>query len=448
MRIHAAAALLPDGWAQDVAIELTGDVIAAVQVGATARADDQRVEALISGMANLHSHAFQRGFSGLTEYRGAVQDSFWTWREMMYRFALQLNPDEMQAIAELAYVEMLEAGYTRVGEFHYLHHAPDGRPYDDPSEMSQRIFAAAEATGIALTHLPVFYAHGGFGGAQASDGQRRFLHGLDAFDRLMADCAARLRRPQDRLGLAPHSLRAATQRQIAHLAATWAGRPLHIHIAEQLREVSDSIAHSGAPPVEWLLDHCDVGPQWCLIHATHLTQAEIAGIARSGAVAGLCPVTEANLGDGIFAAAPFLQQGGLFGIGTDSNVAISVAHELQMLEYSQRLQTLGRNICTTIGSTGEALFTAAATGGAQALGADVPRIAIGCVADLVALRDPLELDHPESLLNRWIFGKGIGVSDVWAAGAHLVRDGRHRDHARVTSAASRLLRRLIAVKDV
>lgn len=444
MRIHAAAALLPDGWAQNVAIELTGDVIAAVQAGMPPQPDDHRVEALVCGMPNLHSHAFQRGFSGLTEYRGPVQDSFWTWREMMYRFALQLNPDQMQAIAALAYVEMLEAGYTRVGEFHYLHHAPDGRPYDAPSEMSQRIFAAAEATGIALTHLPVFYAHGGFGGAQASDGQRRFLHGIDAFDRLMADCAAGLRRPQDRLGLAPHSLRAATPPEIAHLSRTWAGRPLHIHIAEQLREVEDSIAHAGARPVEWLLDHCAVGPHWCLIHATHLTEAEVAGIAATGAVAGLCPVTEANLGDGIFAAAPFLQQGGIFGIGTDSNVAISVAHELQMLEYSQRLSTLGRNICTTTGPTGEALFAAAAKGGAQALGADVPRIATGALADLVALRDPLELDHPASLLNRWIFGKGIRVSDVWAAGSHLVREGRHRDHDRVTAAAAQVLRRLIA----
>lgn len=443
MRIHAAAALLPDGWAQDVTISVAGDAIAAVTIGTAPQPDDLRVSALIAGMLNLHSHAFQRGFSGLTEYRGQAQDSFWTWREMMYHFALRLDPDEMQAIAELAYVEMLEAGYTRVGEFHYLHHAPDGRPYATPSELSQRIFAAAENTGIALTHLPVFYAHGGFGGAAANDGQRRFLHGIDAFDRLMQDCAERLRRPQDRLGLAPHSLRAATAEHIAQLSATWRGRPLHIHIAEQLKEVKDSIVHFGARPVEWLLDHCDVGPDWCLIHATHLTQAEVEGIAQSGAVVGLCPVTEANLGDGVFPAAAYLQQGGSFGVGTDSNVAISVAQELQMLEYSQRLTLQGRNICTNAGPTAEALFLRAAKGGAQALGAELPQIATGALADLVALHDPLDLAHPQSLLNRWVFGTGIRVSQVWAAGTHLVQDGRHRDHARVKAQASRVLRRLI-----
>ena len=444
MRIHAAAALLPGGWGTDVALVLADGLLASVTPGSAARAGDIRVEALLPGMPNLHSHAFQRGFSGLTETRGPERDSFWTWREMMYRFALQLDPEGMEAIAALACAEMLETGYTRLGEFHYLHHAPDGRPYADPAEMSLRIFAAAEATGIALTHLPVFYAHGGFGGAAPAEGQRRFVQDLDGFDRLMAACAARLHRPQDRLGLAPHSLRAATPDQIRRLAQTWPGRPFHIHIAEQVKEVEDCLAHCGARPVEWLMDSAEVGPDWCLIHATHLTPVEVGAIAASGAVAGLCPLTEANLGDGTFPAAGFLAAGGRFGIGTDSNVAISVAGELQMLEYSQRLSHRARNICTPAGSTGAALFAAALQGGAQALAAPAPDLVPGAPADLVALRDPLQLGDPGSLLDRWIFGAGVTVADVWASGVHLVEGGRHKDRDRITAAAAKVVRRLIA----
>ena len=292
MRLHAHAALLPTGWARDVGVELADGRIAAVTPSATPGPGDRRVDALVPGMPNLHSHTFQRGFSGLTEFRGPGKDSFWTWREAMYRFALQLDPEGVEAIAALACVEMLEEGYTRLGEFHYLHHDPQGRPYADPAELSLRVMSAAEATGIALTHLPVFYAHGGIGGAPATDGQRRFLHDLDGFERLMAACAAALRRPLDRLGLAPHSLRGATPDQIRRLAATWPGRPIHIHVAEQVKEVEDCLAQTGARPVEWLLDQAPVGPDWCLIHATHLTGAEVAGLLQSGSVAGLCPVTE------------------------------------------------------------------------------------------------------------------------------------------------------------
>jgi formiminoglutamate deiminase len=443
MRLHAQAALLPTGWARDVRIDLAGGRITAVTPGVAPGTGDRRVEALVPGMPNLHSHSFQRGFAGLTEFRGPAQDSFWTWREVMYRFALQLDPEGVEAVAALACAEMLEAGYTRLGEFHYLHHDPEGRPYADPAELSLRVFSAAEATGIALTHLPVFYAHGGIGGAPATEGQRRFLHDLDGFERLMAACAARLSRPQDRLGLAPHSLRGATLDEIRRLAATWPGRPFHIHVAEQVKEVEDCLAHAGVRPVELLLDQAPVGPDWCLIHATHLTGSEVAGVLRSGAVAGLCPVTEANLGDGTFPAAEFLSRGGAFGVGTDSNVAISVAEELRMLEYSQRLAHRGRNICAETGSTGMALFGAALRGGAQALGAPVPELAAGAPTDLVALADPLALDHPESLIDRWIFGRGIRVASVWAAGSLVVEQGRHRDRDRIESAAARVLRRLL-----
>ncbi|MFN3723449.1 MAG: formimidoylglutamate deiminase [Paracoccaceae bacterium] len=430
MTLHAKTALLPDGWARDVRLTLTGGQITSVSTGTPPEPGDHRADALIPGLSNLHSHAFQRGFSGLTEQRGPGRDSFWTWREMMYRFALSLTPEAMQAIAALAYIEMLEAGFTRVGEFHYLHHAPDGRTYANPAEMSARIFAAAGDSGISLTHLPVFYAHGGFGPEPAGGGQRRFLHDPDGFARLVQSCDT-MTRPQDRVGMAPHSLRAATMGQITELAKAFPDRPIHIHIAEQVQEVNDCLAFSGQRPVQSLLAQAPVGPDWCLIHATHLTRAEAQGIAASGAVVGLCPITEANLGDGIFPAREFLAAGGRFGLGTDSNVQITAAGEASMLEYTQRLSLRARNVCADTGSTGARLFHVAALGGAQALGAPAPLITSGAPADLVALHDPMALDMADDrLLDRWIFGRNVRVTDVWAAGNHLVRDGRHiaRDH--------------------
>lgn len=446
MAIFAKAALIDGDWHSGTRITLNGGRIGAVTIGGSAHPGDILVEALMPGQFNLHSHAFQRGFSGLTERRGQGEDSFWTWREMMYRLALSLTPEAMQAIAGLAYVEMLEAGYTRLGEFHYLHHGPDGQPYADPAEMSARIFAAAQATGIALTHLPVFYAHGGFGPVPAGPGQRRFLHDTDGFARLIARCDALVTRPQDRVGLAPHSLRAASGAEIGQLAAGFAGRPFHIHVAEQVLEVEECLAHTGARPVQWLLDNAPVGPDWCLIHATQMTGAETAALAVSGAVAGLCPVTEANLGDGIFPGAAFVAAGGRLGIGTDSNVQIGLAGELRLLEYSQRLSLRQRNVLAGQGgSTGAALFDLALKGGAQALGAEPGRIAAGSWADLVSLRDALDLDAGgEVLLDRWIFGSDVGVEHVWAAGEHVVQAGRHRDRDVVAAQARKVLAGLLA----
>lgn len=443
MTLHARTALLPDGWARDVRLVLEAGRIVSVTAGTPPQPGDHRADILIPGLPNLHSHAFQRGFSGLTEQRGPGRDSFWTWREMMYRFALSLTPEAMQAIAALAYVEMLEAGFTRVGEFHYLHHGPDGSPYDDPAEMSARIFAAAEETGISLTHLPVFYAHGGFGPRPAGEGQRRFLHDMDGFARLVEDCDA-LARVQDRVGLAPHSLRAASMDQITGLAQAFPGRPFHIHIAEQVQEVADCLGFSGQRPVDYLLAHAPVGPDWCLIHATHLSHAEVRGIAASGAVVGLCPVTEANLGDGIFPAEAFLAAGGRFGFGTDSNVEITAAGEARMLEYSQRLLSQSRNVCAGTGSTGARLFQGAAMGGAQALGAEAPMIAQGAPADLVVLQDRMALAMADDrLLDRWIFGRDLRIADVWACGQHVVRGGHHVARDRIVKAAQMACRALI-----
>ncbi|WP_163851365.1 formimidoylglutamate deiminase [Pseudooceanicola aestuarii] len=441
--IFAKHALLPSGWAENVRLTQAAGQLTAVAPGSRVAPGDVRVDALVPGMPNVHSHAFQRGFSGLTETRGTGPDSFWTWRETMYRLALSVTPEDVQALAEMAYVEMLEAGFTRVGEFHYLHHDTDGGRYADPAELSLRIFAAAQETGIALTHLPVFYAHGGFGPVAADAGQRRFLHDPTAFATLVAGCVALLDRPQDRVGWAPHSLRAVTGGELAELCAALPGRIVHLHIAEQQREVTECRTALGARPVEWLLDNAPVGPRWCLVHATHLTGAETARLADSGAVAGLCPVTEANLGDGLFPAPDFLSRGGRIAIGTDSNLRIDVAEELRLLEYGQRLHHQQRNVLARPGgSTGHRLFVEAAKGGAQALDAPSPELAEGAPADMVALHDPHgAATGGDQMLDRWIFGRDVAVSDVWAAGRHLVRDGAHVARARIAEQFARVLRR-------
>lgn len=443
--IHAQQALLPTGWHKDVRIVLAEGRIASVQTGVPRQSTDIGVDCVVPGMANIHSHAFQRGFSGLTERRGQGRESFWTWREMMYRFALSVTPEDVQALAEMAYIEMLEAGFTRVGEFHYLHHDRDGSPYANPAELSHRIFAAAEETGIALTHLPVFYAHGGFGPQPAGDGQRRFLNDLDRFADIVSASEARLSRPQDSVGFAPHSLRAASHDDLVSLTQAWPGKTVHIHIAEQMKEVEDCLTFSGRRPVEWLLENLPVDDRWCLIHATHLTEAERRGIAASGAVAGLCPVTEANLGDGLFPAVDFLARSGRIAIGTDSNVRIDLAEELRVLEYGQRLFHRERNLLADEGgSTGMRIFSAALTGGTQALGAVPAQIAVDAPADLVALQDRLDLGaQGDALLDRWIFGRNVAVADVWAAGGHVVQRGRHVLRDRIEPGFAAVLRRAL-----
>ncbi len=387
---------------------------------------------LLAAPANVHSHAFQRALAGLAEARGpAGQDSFWTWRRLMYRFLEQLDPDQIEAIAALAYVEMLEAGYASVGEFHYLHHRAGGAAYDDPAETTARIAAAALAAGIGLTHLPVLYAQGGADGRPLAGGQLRFGSDLDGFATLY-EAAARIIAglPADaEIGVAPHSLRAVPPDMLAAVVRLSDG-PVHIHIAEQPREVAEISAAYGARPVEWLLANAMVDERWCAVHATHMTGEETAALAGSGAVVGLCPVTEANLGDGIFNGPAFLNAGGSFGVGSDSNVRISLAEELRMLEYSQRYRAGKRAVlCAPGKSVGRTLYDAVLAGGARALGRDAGAIAPGRWADLTALDagDPVLADLAgDRLLDAWIFAAGDGaVSDVWSAGRHVVCGGRH-----------------------
>ena len=446
--LHFAEALLPSGWARDVRIELAEGLFTRIEVDTPPQPADQRHAVALPGLPNLHSHAFQRGMAGLAERRGASGDSFWTWRETMYRFVDQLTPDDLLAIAALAYAEMLESGFTRVGEFHYLHHDPAGVPYAG-APMAEALAAAAAETGIALTLLPVFYAQSGFGGAAPGHGQRRFVCSIDQFAALRAASGAALAAlPDAVLGLAPHSLRAVTPAQLSELIAldpTW---PVHIHIAEQQAEVADCLAWSGARPVQWLLDHAPVDRRWCLVHATHITPAESAALAASGAVTGLCPITEANLGDGLFPAPGYLSAGGHYGIGSDSNVLIDAAEELRWLEYGQRLSGQARNLfaATPGSSTGGALLRGALAGGARALGA-AAELAVGRSADFITL-DP---HHPsltgargDGWLDGWIFAAGrAGIDSVWRRGQRVVAAGQHVARPAITARYRRTLARLL-----
>jgi formiminoglutamate deiminase len=446
-----SSALLPEGWAERVRLRLVAGRIAAVEAGTDPAHDDERHGPLIPGLPNLHSHAFQRAMAGLTEVRGPGADSFWTWREAMYRFVDRMGPQDVEAVAALAFMEMLEAGFTRVGEFHYLHHAPDGSAYADRGELSHRIAAAAARTGIALTLLPVFYAHSGFGGLPPGQGQRRFINDLDGFAALMGSARRAVADLDDAVvGLAPHSLRAATAEEIAALVPLAEGEPVHIHVAEQVKEVEDCLAFCGRRPVERLFDIAPVNEGWCLIHATHMSGAETARFALSGAVAGLCPITEANLGDGLFPAPDFLAQGGRFGVGTDSNVLVDAAEELRTLEYGQRLFHRARNVLAAGagGSTGRALFEGALQGGAQALGAPASGIAIGAPADFVTL----DAAHPallarrgDALLDGLVFAvRGGAVDGVWRAGRKCVTNGIHHERDAIRGAFARTMETLLA----
>ncbi len=431
MRLFASDALLTSGWARDAAVEIDANgSIVAIETGADARGCNVVAGPLVPGMPNVHSHAFQRAIAGRTGRARGDGDSFWTWRSAMYALLDRVDADAFGAIAAQAYVEMLEAGYTSVGEFHYVHHDPAGRAYANPAELALRVVAAAAQTGIALTLLPVFYAHGGFGGAPPAPGQRRFITDRASFARLHERAATAARETSALIGVAPHSLRAVTPDELAAIVRI--GTPIHIHAAEQTKEVDDCVAWCGRRPVEWLLHTADVDARWCIVHATHMTDDEVTALARSGAVAGLAPTTEADLGDGTFAAERYYAAGGAFAIGSDSNTIIDPFAELRALEYSQRLRERRRNVlATNVRPVGRSLFDASLAGGARALAQPVGAIATGKRADLLVLdtRDPALADQAiDDLLDAAIFGPcRRPVRDVMVAGRWRVRDGRHVD---------------------
>ena len=451
-RIFANEALLADGWHCDVLIEIEGDLI--VRVTPDTVAGDAGVVngAVIPGMPNVHSHAFQRAMAGLTERAGTSGDNFWAWRELMYRFLERITPEDVEVIATQLYIEMLKAGYTSVAEFHYLHHDERGHAYANPAEMAERIIASTAAAGIGLTLLPVFYAHATFGGVPPNPGQKRFVHDVDAFN-LLLDSVSKQKEKLRRIGVAPHSLRAVMPEEltaiIAHLDTHDRSAPIHIHAAEQLKEVDDCLVWSHQRPVAWLLDNARIDHRWCLVHATHMDDDETFRLAESGAVAGLCPSTEANLGDGIFNAPDYFLQQGHWGIGGDSHVGVDPFREIAIVEYAQRLKSARRNILHTPGtdSIGGGLYGQALAGGAKALGQNVGVIAANCRADLVVLNcdDAALVEHSgDSLLDAAIFGPARQpVRDVMAGGVWVVREGRHTleqaAQARYRSTLKRLL---------
>ncbi len=454
VKLIADHALLPEGWARQVAISIDpAGRIGSVQSGATASPDAFHCGVLLPALANVHSHSFQRALAGLTESRGpTAQDSFWTWRELMYRFLAHLTPDDVQAIGAFVFMESLKAGYAAIGEFHYLHHQADGTPYADLAEMAGRLAAAAGQSGIGLTLLPVLYQQGGCDGRALVGGQRRFANTTDRFARLHSASAAAVSQiaADCVTGVAPHSLRAVTREALGQMVSLAPHAPIHLHIAEQTAEIDEVQAAYGMRPVHWLLEHHPITARWCLVHATHMTEQETRALAASGAVAGLCPITEANLGDGIFNASMFLAGGGRLAVGSDSNVRISLVEELRLLEYSQRLRDRSRAVLASANhSTGRVLYTEAARGGAQALGREAGRIAPGQLADLIALdADSTDLAglHGDTLLDTYLFAGSDGlITDVWSAGRHVIKGGTHAQAAAITRDYRRTIDRLRAL---
>jgi len=451
----AEHALLPDGWHDNVLLEWDGSGCITAVSADSAAPDVEKAEIVVPGMPNLHSHAFQRAMAGLTEYRANPTDSFWSWRTLMYGFAQKLTPPAMKAVALQLYTEMLKAGYTSVCEFHYLHHDLGGVPYADQGEMSVCLIEAAAEAGIGLTLLPVMYQYSGFGSKAPHSGQARFINS----PAWIVDLLQGLQRshPQHaglRYGVAPHSLRAVSP---ASLAALVDGldhfdklAPIHIHIAEQMQEVDDSIAFSGARPVAWLLDHMAVDSRWCLVHATHMTSAETSALAQSGAIAGICPSTEANLGDGIFNGAQYAQANGRWGIGSDSHVGIDWREELRLYEYSQRLAHRQRNVLTDTGgnSVGGYLYRQALAGGARASGRPIAGLAAGQRADLLVL-DGQHADlcgkRRDALLDSLIFAShgATPIRDVMSGGQWVVRDGRHAGEEKNAAGYRQTLQKLL-----
>ncbi|MGV0818122.1 formimidoylglutamate deiminase [Martelella sp. AMO21009] len=445
MALFAENILTLEGWRTNARLANEGGRIADLAFDQTPQPGDERHGIIVPAISNVHSHAFQRAMAGLAERRGPASDNFWSWREVMYRFTFAIEPDEAEAIAAELYMEMLEAGFARVGEFHYLHNDKDGGLYGNIGEMAERIAAAAGETGIGLTLLPVFYAHSDFGGAAPNNGQRRFIHDRDSFARLM-EASAKIVSGLDHavLGVAPHSLRAVAPEEL-DFAASLTDGPVHMHISEQTKEVDDCLAWSGKRPVEWLLENTGVNGRWCLIHATHMTDAETDGLARSGAVAGLCPVTEANLGDGIFPASRFLEAGGAFGVGSDSNVLIGLADELRQLEYAQRLGERARNVIAEPGgTTGRRLFDGALFGGAQAMGIEAG-IAEGRPASFFSLDNSAApwLTGDQSL-DGFIFAGQVKPDCVWVNGVKQVEGGRHVRRAPIEARFRKAMTTLMA----
>lgn len=448
--IWAEQALTPQGWQNDVLVEVEAGRIKRVTPGAPPTGT--RVGCLLPAPANTHSHAFQRAMAGMTERRGPnPQDTFWTWRQLMFRFLDRITPDQVQAIAAFVQMEMLEAGYATNVEFHYLHHQPGGVPYAQLSELSDRITAAADQSGIGLTLLPVFYQHGGCDRRPLTSGQQRFGNDPARFAQLAEAARARIDEgPADwGFGIAPHSLRAAPPEAIREVIRLAPDGPLHMHLAEQIAEIEEVEAAFGKRPVEWVLDNLTPDARWHFVHCTQMTPQETEALARTGATAVLCPLTEASLGDGIFDGVRWLSAGGSLSIGSDSNIRIALAEELRQLDTSQRLRDHSRAaLATPDHSTGRRLWDAITAGGARSAGRQTGAVAPGMWADILAL----DTTHPDleglsgdMILDSYIFaGDDRMVREVWSAGRHQVTGGRHVEREAITAAYRAAVRDLRA----
>jgi len=442
-KIWAASALLADGWADSVEISVDASGNIETLTPASPYVSGDRIEVLIPAIANVHSHAHQRAMSGLGERAGlsgdAAEDSFWTWRKVMYHYLQRIQPDHLYHIAAQLYLEMLKAGYNCVGEFQYLHHDIDGKAYANPAEMSLQCLQAARQVGLGFTALPVLYRYGGFGAAEPLDGQKRFLNDAEEFSDIVTRLqAASVDDANTAVGIAPHSLRAIDQALLSEVIGSLDGlAAIHVHIAEQTKEVEDCLAWSGKRPLEWLFEHFAVDADWCLIHATHMSLTETANMAASGCVAGLCPTTEANLGDGFFNAVEYNSQQGRWAIGSDSHISIDPVEELRWLEYGMRLQTRRRNVLVSpeTVNTGRNLLDGVLRGGAQACGRRIGSIEPGYRADFVVL----DSNHPrlygrtrDDLLDSWIFSGNVNlVRDVYIGGNKIIDNGHHLDEERI-----------------
>lgn len=440
MKYYAENILLNDGWATDQTITIERGVITAITSG---KEDNPYIlsGAVIPGMVNCHSHAFQRAFAGFSEQGSEGQDSFWTWRTIMYKFLAQLSSEDAQVIAQQLYIEMLKMGYTRVAEFHYLHHDIDGNTYSsnsigDLATMAHAIFKAAKNSGIGLTMLPVLYQYAGFGQQKPNQGQKRFINSTNQFNQLVSDCFALTKQYDNtNIGIAPHSLRAVDKesitRAVQHVRSLDNKAPIHIHIAEQQQEVDDCLQHYSKRPVQWLLDNIELDEHWCLIHATHINEQEQKGIVASKAIAGICPTTEANLGDGIFPTTEFLALNGTFAIGSDSHISVNPIEELRWLEYTQRLTKQQRAILasTETASVGQNLWHKAATGGAQSTNSNTGSLAVGKQADLLVLDEKqtsLFANNNQHLLDSVIFASQKNtIKDVMVNGHWVIQNGVH-----------------------
>ena len=453
VKLYAEKVLVGNQWQKDKTLSIDSN-------GYIKSIDDGKLEgaesangAVIPGMVNCHSHAFQRAFAGFSEYRGNPADSFWSWRDIMYRFVAKMSPEDAHVVAKYLYLEMLQAGYTSVAEFHYLHHQVGGKFYDDPAEMSHQVINAAKAAGIAITQLPVLYTYAGFGEQAPSEGQGRFIHQTEQFKKLLEKLHAEYQSDETvGLGIAPHSLRAVSDSQLKEIVpfirSLDSNAPIHIHIAEQLKEVDDCLGHYGKRPVEWLLENLNMDRNWCLIHATHLTEQETTDLAKSGVVAGICPTTEANLGDGIYPTASFLEQGGRFAIGSDSHIAVNVADELRTLEYAQRLTSHQRAVLVNDDciSVGQNLYTHAAREGASTVNQNVGEIAVGKRADIVVLdtnHPSLYLKKESFILDAAIFAcDSMPVKDVMVAGQWKLKDKTHHNQNEIVADYLKVMEKL------